>query len=71
MAEILGLGVTHYPPLCSPDGQMSGLLKMTLADPGIPAAIKDPANWSEAMRKEWADDFRCSSCNASPGFTRH
>lgn len=31
---------------------MSGLLKMTLADPGIPAAIKDPANWSEAMRKE-------------------
>lgn len=65
MAEILGLGVTHYPPLCSPDGQMSGLLKMTLADPGIPAAIKDPANWSAAMRKEWADDFGAAAA------TRH
>ncbi|CAN7591861.1 hypothetical protein [Variovorax paradoxus] len=57
MAKILGLGVTHYPPLCSPDEHMSGILRRTLADPGIPDRIKDPANWSNAMREEWSDDF--------------
>ena len=56
MAEILGVGLTHYPPLCGADAQMSGILRRTLADPGIPAARKDPAGWPEAMRAEWADD---------------
>ena len=31
MAEILGLGITHYPPLCLPDAQMSGILRWTLS----------------------------------------
>ena len=56
MAEILGLGITHYPPLCLPDAAMSGILRWTLDDPAIPAGAKDPGNWPAAMRQEWADD---------------
>jgi len=57
MAEILGLGITHYPPLSLPDTEMSGILRWTLDDPAIPASAKDPANWPAAMRAEWSDDF--------------
>lgn len=56
MAEILGLGLSHYPPLCGLDRDMAGILSWTLDDPGIPAAEKDPARWPAAMREEWGDD---------------
>lgn len=56
MAEILGLGITHYPPLCLPDAEMSGILRWTLADPAIPPEAKDPRHWPAAMQAEWADD---------------
>jgi len=57
MAEILGLGITHYPPLCLPDSEMSGILRWTLDDPAIPTEAKDPARWPAAMRKEWSNDL--------------
>ena len=56
MAAILGLGISHYPPLSLPDERMSGILRYTLEDPAIPAREKDPASWPETMRREWADD---------------
>src|ERR1700753_1981110 len=56
MAEFLGLGITHYPLLAVTDEHMADLLRWTLRDPGIPAADKDPANWPELMRGEWAND---------------
>ena len=56
MAEILGLGLSHYPPLCSPDAQMAGILRTTLKDPGIPAQHKDPLAWPAAMQAEWGAD---------------
>ena len=56
MAEILGLGLSHYPSLSSPDAQMSAILRLALRDPGIPADIKAPENWPEAMRAEWGND---------------
>ncbi len=56
MAHFLGLGLTHYPLLAGTDEHMASLLRWTLADPGIPAAAKDPANWPEAMREEWGTD---------------
>ena len=56
MAEILGLGISHYPPLSLPDDRMSGILRYTLDDPAIPAEAKDPANWPPAMRAEWGSD---------------
>jgi hypothetical protein len=56
MAEILGFGLSHYPPLCLPDPMMSGILRTTLKDPGIPAEAKSPQNWPPEMRAEWGDD---------------
>ncbi|MEU3163091.1 hypothetical protein [Streptosporangium sp. NPDC006930] len=56
MAELLGIGITHYPRLAGPDDQMTATLRRTLSDPGIPAQLKDPASWPEDMRAEWGDD---------------
>ena len=56
MAEILGLGLSHYPPLSSPDEQMSWILRKTLQDPSIPPEHKDPKHWPPAMRAEWGED---------------
>ena len=56
MAEILGLGMTHYPPLAGRDENMMGILKGTLRDPAIPAELKDPANWPKLMREEYGID---------------
>ena len=56
MAEILGLGMTHYPPLAGRDENMMGILKGTLRDPAIPPELKEPANWPARMREEFGDD---------------
>ncbi len=56
MAQVLGLGLSHYPPLSLPDAAMAGILATTLQDPAIPAQAKDPANWSASMRAEWGSD---------------
>ena len=55
MGQVLGLGVSHYPPLSGLDRDMANILRGRLADPDIPAAAKDPANWPAAMQAEWAD----------------
>jgi len=56
MAEILGLGMTHYPPLAGRDENMMGILKGTLRDPAIPAELKEPENWPPRMREEYGTD---------------
>jgi hypothetical protein len=56
MGEILGLGVTHYPPLSGLDQNMARILRAVLADPGLPARYRDPASWPEPLRREWGDD---------------
>jgi len=56
MGEILGLGMTHYPPLAGRDENMSGILRGTLRDPAIPAHLKEPENWPERMQEEWGTD---------------
>jgi hypothetical protein len=56
MTDSIGLGMTHYPLLLCTDDQMASLLTWTLTDPGMPAEAKDPANWPESMRADWADD---------------
>jgi hypothetical protein len=57
MGEILALGVTHYPPINAKDlARWTGALKFTLRNPGLPAEYRDPANWPEAMRREWGND---------------
>ena len=56
MGEILGLGMTHYPPLNGLDKDMAAILRRVLQDPGLPERYRDPASWPEAMRREYGDD---------------
>lgn len=55
MADILGLGITHQPPLVA-DTVGPGSLGATLRDPGVPEHLRTPEGWPEAMRREWGDD---------------
>ncbi|HEX3614767.1 MAG TPA: hypothetical protein VHU88_23970 [Sporichthyaceae bacterium] len=64
MAEVLGLGVTHYPPLMGQDDKMSWVLDWTLQDPDMPAQLRDPAAWPEPMRAEYGTDRGHSSAAA-------
>src|SRR5689334_24916121 len=56
MAEILGLGMTHYPPLTGLDQNMAGILRRVLQDPGLPERFRDPASSPAPMRAEYAHD---------------
>ncbi len=56
MGEILGLGVTHYPPLSGPDEQMARILNRMLDDPALPERWRHPENWPEPMRQQWGTD---------------
>lgn len=56
MGQVIGLGVSHYPPFSGRDADMANILRGRLKDPDIPAAVKDPANWPAPMRAEWASD---------------
>ena len=57
MAEILGVGLTHYPGMIAPDEDLGYPLTRALRhNDRIPAEMKDPASWPEAMRAEYGDD---------------
>lgn len=57
MGEILGLGVTHYPPFIAPDEDRMFPLRRTLArDDRVPEAMKDPSNWPQPMQDEYGTD---------------
>jgi len=56
MGEILGLGLSHYPPMRGIDDAMAGILRNTLKRPDVPDSAKDPANWPAPMRAEWGED---------------
>jgi hypothetical protein len=56
MGEILGLGVTHGPYVLYPEDSMANILKRRIQARDLTEDYKDPANWPEAMRKEWGDD---------------
>lgn len=62
MGEILGLGVTHYPPLIARDEDRLFPLRRTLAgDDRVPLEMKDPRNWPQPMREEYGEDEGLSS----------
>src|SRR5947199_3769456 len=56
MGEILGLGMTHFPPLTGRDEDMGWILKRALQDPTLPEQYRQPSGWPEAMRQEYGDD---------------
>jgi len=61
VAEILGLGITHYPGL-SIQGNITRRIKTCLADPALPERLRSIDNWPEAMRRQWgADEGRAHS----------
>jgi hypothetical protein len=65
MAEILGLGVTHWPTLCLPNEGLTSVFKRTLTAPNVEARYKDPANWPAELIAELGNDdglsaaYRC------------
>jgi hypothetical protein len=61
MAEILALGITHYPPLSGQDSRMASIVSHMLTNPDLPAHLRTPAGWPEPMRAEWGDDEGASS----------
>jgi hypothetical protein len=64
VGDILGLGVTHYPPLTGHDRDMATILRTVMRDPGLPERYRDPAGWPEAMRREYGDDGGTASAAA-------
>src|SRR5436190_364961 len=56
MAEILALGLTHYPPLWGPDERMSWIFRRMLTNPKLPETLRSPEGWPAPARTQWADD---------------
>lgn len=56
MAEILALGITHFPALAVPDEAMTNFLPAMLRNPALSEEQRQPANWPAPMRAEWGDD---------------
>ncbi len=57
MAELLGVGLTHYPPFITPDEDQQFPLVRTLKhNDRVPPEMKNPRSWPEAMRLEWGED---------------
>jgi len=61
MAEILAVGITHYPPLVGQDERMAYILKRMLTNPALPESLRNPAGWPEPMQREWGTDQGASS----------
>ncbi|HEY8217927.1 MAG TPA: extradiol ring-cleavage dioxygenase [Acidimicrobiia bacterium] len=56
MGALLGLGLSHFPPLAFPDEAMAAALRFTLEDPDLPEHLRQPDGWPEEMRSEWGGD---------------
>jgi hypothetical protein len=61
MAEILGIGLTHFPPLAFADERMGDFFRRALERPHLPAALRDPAHWPARLRAEWKDPVRAAA----------
>ncbi len=55
MGQILGLGMTHYPPLLT-KGNMSGRILRCLEDPALAERFRSADNWHPTMREQWSND---------------
>ena len=64
MAEILALGISHYPPLSGHDNRMATILQRMLQNPDLPPHLRTPEGWPEGMRAEWGNDQGTTSAAA-------
>src|SRR3977135_216532 len=56
MAEILGLGGTHWPTLWLPKERRTEVFKRVLDAPNVDPSVKDPANWPSELLAELGND---------------
>jgi len=56
VAEVIGLGLTHYPALSRPGNTFTRALKFALEDPALPAELRSVENWPAEMQEEWSGD---------------
>ena len=56
MGQILGLGVTHSPPLLSASGDTASRIKRMMQDPLLPECYRSPVTWPEPMLRQWGND---------------
>ncbi len=56
MAELLGLGLSHFGGFMFPDEDMSARAKKRLADRSLPTELDSPDKWPAPMRAEWGND---------------
>ena len=56
MGEIVGLGMTHFPPLAGRVEDMARILRRALEDPALPERYRQPSGWPEAMGEEYGED---------------
>jgi hypothetical protein len=61
MAEVLAIGISHYPPLIGPDARMAYILKRMLQNPRLPEQFRSPEGWPAPMRTEWGSDDGAAS----------
>jgi hypothetical protein len=64
MGEILGVGLTHAPPLSLADGGAARAFERLLAAPNVDHRWRDRAGWPPAMIAEWGDDDGAAACAA-------
>ena len=56
MGEILGVGLTHYPPLMYRPKTYANLVRRVANSPLVPPEMKNPENWPDAMQKEYSNE---------------
>ncbi len=56
MGEILGVGLTHYPPLMYRPKTYANLVRRVAESPLVPPEMKNPENWPDAMQKEYSNE---------------
>ena len=56
MGEILGVGITHYPPLLYQPESYANLLRRVAQSPLVPPEMKNPENWPEAMQEQYSNE---------------
>ena len=61
MGEILGVGLSHFPPFAYRPGPSMSIVKRSITSPRVPERLKDPKNWPPPMQAEWGDDEGASA----------
>jgi len=64
VAEVLGVGISHWPRLRETDETFPMRLRAVLKDPALPESARDPSNWPEQMRQEWSSDEGLAAAKA-------